>query len=178
MQAPPLGPIIPELRIPPVRINTRPQASRPFEEPAPFCASANDLVNPVPPSLFYGSGWNAARPAQGVSPLLTAGYYWYSFMPLSRLRVPIRVGAGDIGVYYLKEPINDIGEGSQLECWVDDNFGGAVIIENSGDVSGPTPTLEIIDHYVTRGSHFVECVLLGEEGQAVPPFKILGIFST
>jgi hypothetical protein len=188
--------IYPELSIPPVRINTRPRSS--FEEPAPFCASANDLVNPVPPSLFYGSGWSAAHP-QGTSPLLTTGYFWHSSMPLSRLRVPIKVGSGDVGIYYIKEPISEVEEGSQIECWVDDNFGGAVIIENAGDVSSPVPTyvfavfsaflmafltgvfypcsLEMIDHSVARGNHYVECLLLGEEGQAVPPFKIIGIFA-
>lgn len=71
-----------------------------------------------------------------------------------------------------------IGEGSEIECWVDDNFGGAVIIENAGDVSDGVPTLAVIDQFVTRGSHFIECVLLGEEGQSVPPFKIIGVFAT
>ena len=190
-------PLYPELRIPPTRINTRPQSSRPFEEPVPFCASANDLVNPVPPSLFYGSGWHAAHPQQGTSPMLTAEYYWHSWMPLSALRVPIKVSSGDVGIYYVKEPIEDIGEGSQLECWVDDNIRGAVIIENAGNVATPVPTyvfsslvcasytqtvpprrLEIIDHFVSRGNHFVDCVLLGDEGQAVPSFKVIGIFAT
>lgn len=191
-------PLYPELRIPPVRINTRPRASRPFEEPAPYCASANDLVNPVPPSLFYGSGWHAAHPDQGTSPLLTAEYYWHSWMPLSKLRVPVKVGAGDVGLYFIKEPIRDVEQGSQIECWVDDNFRGAVIIENAGDVNSPVPTyvsfsfapvlhvrcssgarrLEMIDHFVTRGNHYVECVLLGEEGMPVPSFKIIGFFAT
>ncbi|KAG1728030.1 hypothetical protein EDD22DRAFT_930520 [Suillus occidentalis] len=158
-------PIYPELRIPPVRINTRPREPRPFEEVAPFCASANDLVNP-------------SHPPAGSSPLLTAGYYWYSSLPTSRLRVPIKVGAGDVGIYFLREPMSRIGEGSEIECWVDDNFGGAVIIENAGDVSDGVPTLAVIDQFVTRGSHFIECVLLGEEGQSVPPFKIIGVFAT
>ncbi|KAG1886684.1 hypothetical protein F4604DRAFT_1283611 [Suillus subluteus] len=171
-------PIYPELRIPPVRINTRPRESRPFEEVAPFCASANDLVNPVPPSLFYGSGWAAAHPPTGSSPLLTTGYYWYSTQPTSRLRVPIKVGAGDVGIYYLKEPISQIGEGSEIECWVDDNFAGGMIIENAGDVTDGVPTLAVIDQFVTRGSHFVDCVVLGDEGQSVPPFKIIGVFAT
>lgn len=39
-------------------------------------------------------------------------------------------------------------------------------------------SLHIIDHFVSKGSHFVECHLLGEEGQAVPAFKIMGVFST
>ena len=39
--------------------------------------------------------------------------------------------------------------------------------------------LHYIDHHVTRGSHYVECQLLGEEDDRnVPPFKIIGIFST
>ena len=38
--------------------------------------------------------------------------------------------------------------------------------------------LMMIDHFVSRGSHFVECQLLGEEGQSVPMFKLLGILST
>lgn len=39
--------------------------------------------------------------------------------------------------------------------------------------------LEIIDHNVPRGSHYVECTLIGEEDDRnVPPFKIIGIFAT
>lgn len=63
----------------------------------------------------------------------------------------------------------------------------------------PLHSLTIIDKRVAKGSHFVrhipssflfptlipplmfvqvECQLLGEEGKASPPFKILGIFAT
>jgi hypothetical protein len=167
------------LSVPPGRINTRPNAGRPYEEIAPFCVSANDLINPLPPSLFYGSGWSAYHtPATGGSSLQTAAHYWFSTLPTSKIRIPINVGAGDIGVYYLKEPVSQVGEGSSIECWVDDNYGGAKTIENAADVGEPTPALQVIDHYVGRGSHFVECQLLGEEGQGVPSFKIIGIFST
>jgi hypothetical protein len=38
--------------------------------------------------------------------------------------------------------------------------------------------LFMIDQFVARGSHTVECKLDGEEGRAVPPFKIMGIFAT
>lgn len=38
--------------------------------------------------------------------------------------------------------------------------------------------LSVIDLDVELGSHFVECILLGEEGRTVEPFKILGIFAT
>jgi hypothetical protein len=36
----------------------------------------------------------------------------------------------------------------------------------------------MIDTAVAKGNHNVECILLGEEGAAVAPFKILGIFAT
>ncbi|PFH45341.1 hypothetical protein AMATHDRAFT_71805 [Amanita thiersii Skay4041] len=181
------------LRVPSGRINTRPNnpsspssssSNRKFEEIAPYCVSANNLINPLPPSLFYGSGWHSFHPAGasgGVgagSVLKTSEHYWYSTLPTSKLRVPIQVGAGDIGVYYLKEPVGVVGEGSAVECWVDDNYRGAKVMENAADVGEAVPMLEMIDHYVTRGSHFVECQLLGEEGQGVPMFKIMGIFST
>ncbi|KAJ3501251.1 hypothetical protein NLJ89_g9424 [Agrocybe chaxingu] len=167
------------LGVPPGRINTRPNSNRAYEELAPFCVSANDLINPLPPSLFYGSGWFAYHPSgSGRSALKTAAHYWYSTLPTSKLRIPIQVGAGDIGIYYVKEPVSQVEEGSAVECWVDDNYGGAKIIENAADVGEPTPALEIIDHYVSRGSHYVECQLSGEEGQGVPSFKIIGIFAT
>ena len=90
----------------------------------------------------------------------------------------MQVGAGDIGIYYLKEPVSQIGEGSTVECWVDDNYAGAKVVENAAEVGEPVPALAIIDQFVSRGSHFVECQLLGEEGQSVPAFKLVGIFAT
>ena len=54
--------------------------------------------------------------------------------------MPIQVGAGDIGIYYLKEPVSQIGEGSEISCWVDDNVSGAKTIENAANIGEPTPT--------------------------------------
>ncbi|KDR76923.1 hypothetical protein GALMADRAFT_246046 [Galerina marginata CBS 339.88] len=167
------------ISVPPGRINTRPNSGRAFEEVAPFCASANDLINPLPPSLFYGSGWFSYHPpSAGGAALSTAAHYWYSTLPTSKVRIPIQVGAGDVGIYYLREPVGHVGEGSSVECWVDDNYGGARVIENAADVGEPTAALQVIDRYVSRGSHYVECQLQGEEGQGVPSFKIIGVFST
>jgi len=191
-------PVYPQLRVPKSLINTRPDSGRHFQEVNPFCASANDLINPIPPSLFYGSGWFSYHPPMG-SGQAEILHYWYSTQPTSKLRIPIVVGAGDVGVYFVKEPIGsgDGGDGSAVECWVDDNYGGAVVIESGANVPSSTPayvqfpyllplqanketifSLEIIDHMVTRGSHFVECMLLGVEGQGSAPFKIIGIFAT
>ena len=131
----------PQLRVPPVRINQRPADldARPFEEVAPYCISANDLINPVPASSFAGSGWAAFHPAPGSAELSSHAHYFYSTLPTSRFRVSLQVGAGDIGVYYLREPRSEVGEGSAIECWVDDNYPGAVVISNSADVGEPVP---------------------------------------
>jgi hypothetical protein len=137
-----------QLNIPPGRIRTRPNAPRVFEEIAPYCVSANDLINPLPPSLFYGSGWHAYHPPPGTSPLQIMEYYWHSIMPTSKLRIPIQVGAGDVGVYYLNEPISVIGEGSAVECWVDDNYRGARTIENAADVGETVPAYVALFVYI------------------------------
>ncbi|GJE86353.1 SGNH/GDSL hydrolase family protein [Phanerochaete sordida] len=173
--------LYPNLKVPQARIGARPAdySARSFEEVSPFCVSANDLINPLPPSMFSGSGWEVFHPPPGSAELSSHAHYWYSSLPTSKLRVGLQVGAGDIGIYYLKEPASDVGLGSAVECWVDDNYKGAVVIENSAQISDSVPTLEIIDHYVSRGSHFIECQLLGEEDDRnVPPFKIIGVFST
>jgi hypothetical protein len=184
------------INVPMARINTRPNSGRPFQEISPYCVSANDLINPLPPSLFAGSGWSAFHPSTGSSSLQAKAHYWYSNLPTSRLRIPITIGAGDVGIYYIKEPISQIGEGSSIECWVDDNYAGAKVIENAANIGEPTAKyvnfhfflistltrmdsrLEMIDHFVARGSHYVECEVGGEEGQQVPMFKIIGIFTT
>ncbi|KAL0945866.1 hypothetical protein HGRIS_012150 [Hohenbuehelia grisea] len=172
----------PALRVPPARINTPPpdgSNSRTFMEISPFCVSANDLINPLPPSLFFGSGWFVYHPSNVNSHALNAAsHYFYSTLPTSKLRIPIQVQGGDIGVYYVKDKAGapGVGEGSAVECWVDDNYRGAKTLESAGDRDGVV--LEMIDHHVGKGSHFVECQLLGEEGEGVPAFKIVGVFAT
>ncbi|KAL6309499.1 hypothetical protein BKA93DRAFT_760337 [Sparassis latifolia] len=171
----------PLLRVPATRISTRPVdlQTHPFVEIAPYCVSANDLINPLPLSQFAGSGWAAYHPRPGSADLSSHAHYFYSTLPTSKLRVSIQVFAGDVGVYYVKEPTTQVGLGSAVECWVDDNYSGAVSIENAAQVGESTPALELIDHRVSRGSHFVECQLMGEEDDRnVPPFKIIGIFAT
>lgn len=129
--------------IPLARIDTRPGelGTKPYEEPTPFCASANDLVNPLPISIFAGTGWAAYHPPTGTNTISSASHYWYSSQPLSRLRITVTLGAGEVGVYYLKEPKSVVGiRGSYVSCWVDDNYEGRVQMSNAGDVGEPTPT--------------------------------------
>lgn len=134
--------LYPHLKVPQARIGSRPAdyAERSFEEVSPFCISANDLINPLPPSIFSGSGWEVFHPQPGSSELTSHAHYWYSSLPTSKLRVGLQVGAGDIGIYYLKEPSSTVGLGSAVECWVDDNYKGAVVIENAAQIGEPVPT--------------------------------------
>ncbi|KAK7052955.1 hypothetical protein VNI00_004275 [Paramarasmius palmivorus] len=164
--------------VPPVRMNT--PVSTTFEEISPFCVSANDLVNPLPPSLFVGTGWNAFHPPQsgGGSTMNSKAHYWYSTLPGSRIRVPVQIGGGDVGVYYLVSPDNG-GEGSEIDCWVDDNTPGARTLRNRDPaIREEELRLTMIDHFVMRGSHYVECQVKGEEGQGVDAFKVMGVFTT
>lgn len=133
--------LYPNLKVPPSRIGQRPAdyAARVFEEVKPFCVSANDLINPLPPSMFSGSGWEVYHPPPGSADLSSYAHYWYSSLPTSKLRVGLQVGAGDIGIYYLKEPAGEVGLGSAVECWVDDNYAGAVVIENAAQIGEATP---------------------------------------
>ena len=125
------------LRVPKARIGSRPTDEY-FEEVAPFCVSANDLINPLPPSLFYGSGWLAHHPPTGTASHSPFAHYWYSTLPTSKLRVPIQVGAGDVAIYYLKEPLSEVqGTGSAVECWVDDNYRGAKLLTNGAEIGEP-----------------------------------------
>lgn len=190
--------------IPPYMLSARPEDLDSFREVEPFCVSANDLINPLPPSLFYGSGWHAHHPvaksAQSDEDKLA--YYWYATFPMSKLRVPIKVGSGTVAVWYVVEPRESHAE-TRISCWVDNNYRGAKQILGVRDVPDARPEyvvlflflplsfrltsvlffffrgrLTIIDRGVSEGSHYVECQLLGEEGRAVPQFKILGIFTT
>jgi len=116
-----------------------------FDELSPHCVSANDLINPLPPSLFYGSGWKIYHPStshissrhDGVEGGATAAHYFYSTLSLSRMRIPILVAHGDVGIYYLKEDFSaNLRGGSEVECWVDDNYNGRRRLRNDSEGRG------------------------------------------
>ncbi|TXT03892.1 hypothetical protein VHUM_04315 [Vanrija humicola] len=161
----------PGLSVPPMRLNSRPGELEKFRESEPFCVAASDLVNPLPSSIFLGSGWHAYHPSK--NSISEHHHYWYADQPTSRLRVPLRIGAGDVGIYYLQGPASK-GFGT-ARCWVDDNVEGARKLDGTANVEEPIATLTMIDRFVSRGSHFVECVLDGELGGPATPFKILGM---
>lgn len=62
------------LRVPQGRLADRPHDVGNFREIEPFCVAANDLINPLPPSLFYGSGWKLYIPPKGA--VKEDRHYW------------------------------------------------------------------------------------------------------
>lgn len=116
----------------------------------------------------------------------------YAERPTARLRIPLKLGAGDVGVYFLQSPVDKpLGV---VKCWVDDNVAGAKELHGTAEVEEVVaryvipmvriaaakavliPSLVMIDRGVSKGSHFVECQLQGEAGGSSAPFKILGMY--
>lgn len=159
--------------IPPFRITDKPHTLAHFREIKPSCASANDLINPLPQTVFAGSGWKPVAPKADEE---DERHYWYTDMPGSLLKIPIKCGAGDIAVYYLRGPEAD-GWGTVL-CWVDDNTEGAVELKGSWNRDYGQPTVTQIDQGVTRGNHYVVCELQGQPGIDHARFALFGVFST
>ena len=62
------------LRVPRGRLADRPNDVKDFREIEPFCVAANDLINPLPVSLFYGSGWKLYVPPK--SAVKEDRHYW------------------------------------------------------------------------------------------------------
>ncbi|KAK8865892.1 hypothetical protein IAR55_001040 [Kwoniella newhampshirensis] len=159
------------IRVPQAMLSDRPSDILRFREVHPFCVSANDLINPLPPSHFFGSGWHAYHPSKGASQ--DEKHYWYAEVAGSKFRVPVTLSAGEVAIYYLQNPEDrPLGRAA---CWVDDNYGGAVELSGIADVHDTTPTLTLIDENVAAGPHYVECNLLGPDGETTPPFKMLGV---
>lgn len=63
------------LKVPQGRMADRPADAQRFREIEPFCVSASDLINPLPPSLFYGSGWKEYHPPKNA--ITEDRHYWY-----------------------------------------------------------------------------------------------------
>lgn len=164
------------MRVPTSLLNHRPSEILAFREVEPGCVVANDLLYPLPPSHFYGSGWTAHHPPKRGEPSgADAFHYWSADVGGSRLRVPIHVGAGEVSIYYLQSP--STAPLGRVECWVDDDFDNRMRLEGtSTDVDNVISTITKITHGpVSQGEHYVECVLSGAEGTKQPPFKMLGV---
>jgi hypothetical protein len=70
---------------------------------------------------------------QGLTANTPLSHYYYSTSGPSILRIPLHLSAGDVGIYYLTESSEDVGEGAAVKCWVDDDDVDAVKLENSSE---------------------------------------------
>jgi hypothetical protein len=66
-----------------------------------ICVSANDLINPLPPSHFYGSGWSAHHPVSNEG-WAEEKHYWWADVAGAKFRVPVTLSAGDVAIYYVQ----------------------------------------------------------------------------
>jgi len=126
----------PGLEVPRMRLNDRPSSMATFREFEPYCVSASDLVSPLPQSIFYGSGWATYHPPKHA--VTEDRHYWYADKPESRLRIPLRIGAGDVGIYFLQSPYEK--PFGTCRCWVDDNVAGAKTLVGNAEVEEPIAT--------------------------------------
>lgn len=62
------------LKVPQARLSDRPHDVQNFREIEPYCVAASDLINPLPPSLFYGSGWHTYHPPKNA--VVEDRHYW------------------------------------------------------------------------------------------------------
>jgi hypothetical protein len=62
------------LKVPLMRLADRPHDVGNFREIEPFCVAASDLITPLPPSLFYGSGWHTYHPTKNAE--IEDRHYW------------------------------------------------------------------------------------------------------
>lgn len=96
-----LGAKMREIKVPQAMLSDRPSDILRFREVAPFCVSANNLINPLPPSHFYGSGWSAHHPTKNEG-WAEEKHYWYAETGGAKFRVPVELSAGDVAIYYLQ----------------------------------------------------------------------------
>jgi hypothetical protein len=89
------------IRVPQAMLTDRPSDILKFREVSPFCVSANDLINPLPPSHFYGSGWSAHHPVSNEG-WAEEKHYWWADVAGAKFRVPVTLSAGDVAIYYVQ----------------------------------------------------------------------------
>ena len=61
-------------------------------------------------------------------------------------------------MYYLREPVGVVGEGSSIECWVDDNYAGVKVIENAADIGDAISTYVLLSFFFSFPPLMNHCV--------------------
>ena len=110
-------------------------------QPRPFCADANDPLNPLVPA--YVEGWR---------PLVYQNekHYWVADAPGAQIRVDIEANEGKVAVFFFRSKTLSPGV---VYCWVDDNEAGRHRLEGHWGWETNVPVVAYIDHRVTPGKH-------------------------
>lgn len=139
-------------------------------QPDLFCADANDPKHPMQPSLhdnWEPYDWKGEK------------HYWVSSTVGARLRVPIKVSAGRVAIYYFRSRNYDLGD---AQCWVDDNEEGALNLKGYWDKTYNTAFVSYIDRNVTKGDHYVTCSIAEHTSHPHNPaahhFRIVAVMAT
>lgn len=88
--------------VPQAMLSDRPSDILKFREVQPFCVTANDILNPLPPSQFSDGSWMAFHPKAGKGANSEEKHYWYAEEAGARLRIPVNLSAGDVTIHYLQ----------------------------------------------------------------------------
>jgi hypothetical protein len=92
--------------------------------PAPSLSTSSSLLHLLHPRFAFScSRFRSSKNS-------TDGRY--AEQPTARLRIPLKLGAGDVGIYFLQSP-PDKPLGT-VKCWVDDNFDGGKMLEGTADI--------------------------------------------
>lgn len=110
-------------------------------QPRPFCADANDPLNPLVPT--EAKGW---RPWA----YSNEKHYWITDEPRARIRVDIDVSEGRVAVFFFRSAKLSPGV---AYCWVDDHETGRYKLEGHWGLETNVPAVAYIDHGVTPGKH-------------------------
>lgn len=110
-------------------------------QPRPFCADANDPLNPlVPTEVDDWKPWVYSNEK----------HYWIADEPRARIRVDIDVNEGRVAVFFFRSATLSPGV---AYCWVDDNETGRKKLEGHWGWETNVPAVVYIDHGVTPGKH-------------------------
>ena len=55
---------------------------------------------------------------------------------------------------YLRGPVGVVGEGSLVECWVDDNYASVKVIENAADIGDAIPMYVLFTSFLLPHAPF------------------------
>ena len=128
------------LTVPSGRISTRPNGSRPFEEIGAVLCFRQRTHKSLATVVVLRLGLVRAPSEWERGQCVDYGCALLAFGAADEQAWDTDTGwwGGYWGVLF--EGAGVVGEGSSVECWVDDNYAGAKVFENAADIGDAIPT--------------------------------------